>query len=90
MNNFHNFLVGAITMGFATTAYFFFRFWVRSKDSFFAVLSIAFTLMGIERVILLFIRPDEELRPYVYLVRLSAFLFILYAIYSKNRGPAAK
>ena len=44
----------------------------------------AFWLLALERILLLALGTDEESRTYVYVIRLIAFLFILYAICHKN------
>lgn len=76
---------GAILAGCWAIGVFFFRFRRRTGDRFFAFFGCAFWLLAIERLFLL-LEPDDEMKPYVYLVRLVAFLFILYAIIDKNRG----
>ncbi len=80
------FLNGAIALGFLVSGLFFFRFWSRTKDRLFVIFGLAFWVMTFERVLLLVVSPANEFRPYVYLVRLFAFLLIIIAIIDKNRG----
>jgi hypothetical protein len=86
MNTWNYAVSGAILLGCWAIGVFFFRFRRRSGDRFFAFFGWAFWLLAIERFLLLLFDPGNEVRPYVYLVRLVAFLFILYAIIDKNRG----
>lgn len=72
-------------LGFWAIGLFFFRFWWKTRDALFGAFAAAFWVLGIERVVLLLTRSDHELRPLVYLIRLSAFLLIATAIFLKNR-----
>lgn len=76
---------GAILIGSWAIGLFFFRFQRRSGDRFFGRFGVGFWLLAVERVLLLATDPENEQRFFVYLVRLIAFLFILYAIVEKNR-----
>ena len=42
----YDFLTGVATTGFLIAAVFFFRFWKTTRDSFFAILGIAFVLFA--------------------------------------------
>lgn len=79
------FLYGAIFLGFLVISFFFFCFWQKSKDRFFAIFSGAFLLMAIEVLITAATNPDQTTRPVIYLLRLSAFILIIVAIADKNR-----
>jgi hypothetical protein len=48
----HNFLPGAITMGFAFCALFFLRFWRTTRDRLFLGFSLAFFLLGTGQALL--------------------------------------
>jgi uncharacterized membrane protein len=80
-----NFFSGAIMMGYLVIALFFFRFWRRTAESLFAAFAAAFTVLALERIALLFTSTGSELRPFVYLIRFSAFMLIVLAIAMKNR-----
>jgi hypothetical protein len=76
---------GAIIMGYAVAGLYFLRFWRQSRDRLFATFAGAFWLLGIQRL-LLSIHPEwngeyESL----YLLRLLAFVMIIWAIIDKNR-----
>lgn len=77
------FLSGAILAGCWATALFFFRFWRRTEDRLFAFFSLSFLLLGVERIVNLFILA--EFQPAIYLIRLTAFLLLLFGIIDKNR-----
>jgi len=82
------FMAGALVLAYWAIGYFFLRFWKKTRDRLFRAFAWAFWVLAIERVILLFIRADFEFRPLVYLVRLTAFLLILWAIFEKNRAAS--
>jgi hypothetical protein len=77
---------GAILLGHWAIGLYFFRFGRRSGDRFFAFFGGAFWLLAVERILLLAFGQNDELKPYIYSVRLVAFLLILCAIYDKNRN----
>lgn len=79
------FLSGALTMSFLTAAVFFISFWRRTHDPLFAIFSFAFALLAFERLLLFYINAQDELRTYVYFIRLLAFCLLIWAIVGKNR-----
>ena len=82
--NLNQILLGSVMMGLFTISLFFLRFWKTTRDRFFFFFSISFFLEGIVRLLLgLSIYASEE-RPLIYLIRLVAFLVILFAIFDKN------
>ena len=81
------FLHGAICMACFTIALFFFRFWRRTADRLFFIFGAAFLLLMFERVVLVTIGASHEFAPFVYLVRLLAFVLIIIGIIDKNRRP---
>ena len=83
------FISGAIAMACFTIALFLLRFWRRTNDRLFLMFSAAFLLMMIERIILVTIGTSHEFAPYVYVVRLFAFVLIIAAIVDKNRKAGA-
>ena len=76
---------GAILLSAWAIALFFFRFWRKMHDPLFAYFAAAFFLLGVERIVIL--ATLTEVRPEIYLIRLTAFILILLAIYHKNRRP---
>lgn len=81
----NTFISGAITLGFAAIALFFFTYWQRSRTRLFGLFSLAFALLAVERFVLVFIEDDYEFRPLVFLIRLAAFLVIIAGIVVQNR-----
>lgn len=86
------FMSGGIMLGFLASAYFFYRFWLKTRDSLFAVFATAFVILAIERIFLLATvnigdptGGTHELRGYVYWVRFTAFMLIIIAFIMKNR-----
>jgi hypothetical protein len=82
----NQFLHGAITICFLLGGLFFLRFWKKTRDRLFAIFAIAFWVLTTERLLLAATRPEDEFRPYIYLVRLFAFVLIIIAIIDKNRS----
>ncbi len=82
------FISGAIAMTCFTIALFLFRFWRRTNDRLFLMFSAAFMIMMSERIVLVTIGSSHEFAPFVYIVRLIAFLLIIVAIVDKNRKSA--
>ena len=82
----NRFLLGALVMGCFAAGLFFLRFWRKTRDRLFSVFAVAFWLMGLNWLLLAFTSPDAEFRPALYLIRLLAFVLILYAILEKNRA----
>ena len=80
-------MTGAIVMAHMGIALFFLKFWKKSHDRLFLLFSLAFLFMAINRIGLAFI--DEGVEFYytgLYVLRLIAFLLILFAIIDKNRA----
>lgn len=65
---------------------FFLRFWRESRDRLFLLFGAAFFLLALCWALLGLFSPAEETRPYIYAIRLAAFLLIIGAILDKNRG----
>jgi uncharacterized membrane protein len=81
----YDFLSGAVALGFFICGLFFLRFWKRTRDELFLAFAAAFALLGTgQSVIALANIPTEE-KGALYLIRLAAFLLIIFAIYRKNR-----
>jgi hypothetical protein len=83
------FLNGATVMACFVALLFFLRFFRRTGEPLFARFAVAFALLGAHWLALALTGPDYEFRPFLYLLRLLAFLVILAAIVEKNRAPAA-
>lgn len=82
----YDFLSGFVSCGFVVTGLFFLRFWRRSGDSLFLWFAIAFWLLGAGQTILTLSGIPLEERSSIYLIRLAAFLVILFAVVRKNRA----
>jgi hypothetical protein len=79
------FLSGAIALAFALICIQFFGFWQQSRIRLFLLFAGAFFLLMIERIVLILCDPDKEVVPYVYAIRLAAFIVIIIAIIDQNR-----
>jgi hypothetical protein len=84
-----SFLLGVIATSSLTAGAFFLKFWQKTRDSFFLAFGLAFLVEGLNRCAVLLLANPGEGSPYIYLVRLFAFLLILAAILRKNYGKAA-
>ncbi|HWD17847.1 MAG TPA: DUF5985 family protein [Verrucomicrobiae bacterium] len=79
-----HFLSGAVMIASLVVAMFFWRFRSQTRDRFFGFFAVAFLLMAVERIAIEFV-PEENPQSLVYVIRLAAFLLIVYAILDKNR-----
>lgn len=91
------FFIGISVATFGASGVFFFKFWRVSRDQFFLFFGIACWLIATERCLAFSVHNSKDpvlnaitdTTQWVYLVRLIAFLTILYAIWIKNRGSGA-
>lgn len=82
------FLLGVIATSSLAAGVFFLRYWRETRDSLFLAFAVAFLIEAANRTAsLLLVQPNEG-TPWIYVVRLFAFLLILAAIVNKNRGTA--
>jgi hypothetical protein len=80
-------LAGAIMLNAWAIALFFLRFSRKTGDPLFRWFAFAFMLLGIERVSLVWFSLESYW--IVYLIRLTGFLLIIFAIWQKNRKKPA-
>jgi hypothetical protein len=85
-----DFVAGAIMLGCFGVALFFLRSWQRTGDRLFGYLALSFTLLSLERWVLVLLSREHHLRYFVYLIRLAAFLVIILAIVDKSRSQNDK
>jgi hypothetical protein len=85
MNTAQLFLSGMLSMGYLVAAVFFLRFWSRSRDRLFLYFAGAFALLSVQRISLVVATDWLEDTAWIFLIRLAAFVLILFAIVSKNR-----
>jgi len=80
---------GAIAFACAAIGFFFLRFWRRTHDRLFLIPAVSFWLLLLERLFIIAAAGPGEASPFIYTVRLLAFLLIIYAVVDKNRkqGP---
>ncbi|MFZ0735423.1 MAG: DUF5985 family protein [Candidatus Sulfotelmatobacter sp.] len=86
MTEIQGFLLGVVATSSVLASLFFLRFWRRTRDSLFLAFSIAFFIEGLNRISTLLTRHPNEGSPWIYSVRLFAFLIILAGILHKNLG----
>jgi len=84
----YDFLSGAAAFGFFACGVFFVRFWRSTREPLFLAFSFSFALLGIGQTVVALAEIPAEDRAALYLIRLLAFLLILFAIYRKNRPRA--
>jgi hypothetical protein len=78
---------GAVAMASLIASLFFIRFWRVTRDRFFLFFAVSFALLGVNRIMMGFGDFTSEHEPYIYLIRLLAFLIIIAGIADKNRQP---
>lgn len=81
-----NFLYGTVVTLCIVAALYFWKFRAQTRDRFFALFATAFMMLGLNYALLAFGDRESEFRPYLYVVRLLAFVLIILAIVDKNRG----
>ena len=86
-----HFIDGAIMMAYFVVTLFFLPFFRRSRDRLFLFFGIAFLILGLSRLAFAAFNADHEAEnvPF-YIVRLIAYLLILWAIVDKNRIRAPR
>lgn len=79
---------GAMVMAYVTAGLFFLRFWKDTRDRLFGSFAAAFFLLALQRALLTITADDRESNGALalYVIRLLAFLLILWAIIDKNRA----
>ncbi|HSI35720.1 MAG: DUF5985 family protein [Phycisphaerae bacterium] len=88
VENLNVFALGVVAMGCFVAGLFFLRFWRRTGDRLFLIFGVAFWVLGANWLALAFIDADE-VRTWLYAVRLVAFVLILWGIVDKNRAARA-
>jgi hypothetical protein len=76
------YFAGLFTCASLVAALFFLRFWRQSQEALFLYFSCAFLLFAANNALLAFLGGDEY--PAIYLLRLSGFALIIFAILRKN------
>jgi hypothetical protein len=72
-------------MACAVAGLIFQRFWSVTRDRLFFFFALAFWILGVERLVLVIVEPQVEARHWVFVLRLCAYLLIVWAIIDKNR-----
>jgi hypothetical protein len=84
METLNEFLDGALCMASAVAGLVFLRYWRLSSERLFVYFCAAFWMLAVQWALLAGFQPHDEYRPYVYGIRLAAFLLILAGIVDKN------
>ena len=80
------YLAGAVTFGYLMSALFFLRFWRRTADRLFLAFAIAFALFALNQAAAQWLGAADERVAYTYILRVTGFFCILWAIIDKNVG----
>lgn len=80
------FLQGISACGAWVSGLLFLRFWREERDALFGFFCAAFWLMSLSWALLALTNPTDEERPFIYAIRLVAFVLIIVAMIVKNRG----
>jgi hypothetical protein len=87
-NDVQVFVSGGLSVGYLVAALFFLRFWATSKRFLFAVFATAFVLMACTQALPSLLGIPREYQSFVYLMRLVAFLLIIYGVLRHSFEPA--
>lgn len=79
------FILGAVVMACLVAGLFFLRFWRKTSDRLFLMFAIAFWVLAVNWLALMFTSEQNEVRTALYFMRMLAFVLILIAILDKNR-----
>ena len=79
------FLQGVCLVASWAIGFVFLRFWRETRDRLFGFFAVGFWLLGSSWALLALANTTDESRPYIYSLRLVAFLLIITAIVDKNR-----
>lgn len=82
-NNLNEFMLGACVIACAAIGLFFLRFYRKTRDGLLAIFAVSFWILGFNWLALAFIQTDE-VRTWLYAVRLVAFVLLLAGIVQKN------
>lgn len=83
------FAEGMLAAAYLIAALFFLRFCRESGDRLFAYFAASFTLLAVQRAILVLMQGADDHTAWMYVIRLIAYLLILFAIYDKNRAAGS-
>jgi uncharacterized protein DUF5985 len=83
---FEQFIRGATFLGSSIISLFFFRFWRTTRDILFFYFALCFALFACTRIGLGIVERGTEANTYFYLMRLAAFVLLIFAIIHKNSG----
>ena len=78
------FIGGAVTLGFLAVGLSFLGFWRRTGDSLFLTFAAAFALLAANQGLVVLLQAPSETLSAVYLLRLAAFVLIIWAVLGKN------
>lgn len=79
-------MLGALTLAAMVSGLFFLRFYVVTRDRLFLGFAVAFWLLGVQWLLLGALDLERDNQPFLYVIRLAAFLTMILAIVDKNRG----
>ncbi len=82
--------LGAIAMACFIASLFFLRFWRKTRERLFLFFALSFFIEGCGRVLVGLTYYSDEQEPLFYLIRLFAFLLIIFAILDKNRARRSR
>lgn len=76
---------GASVTSDVCIAIFFFRFWTEKRDALFLFFALAFSIMAVSTCVVIVSGRAADFAPVAYVLRLLAYLVIIFAIVNKNR-----
>ena len=79
---------GILSCGFGVAPLLFFKSYATTRDRLFVLFGIAFSMMAVERLLIPLNLVSSDDRPWIYVLRLVAFVVIIYAIADKNRSES--
>ncbi len=81
---------GMLVAGYLIAGLHFLKFRKRSGDRLFLIFAIAFWVLAVQRLALTLLADRPEATIYPYVLRVVAFLLIIWAIVDKNRASGSR
>jgi hypothetical protein len=78
------FLGGVASFGFLTVGLTFLAFWRRTQEGLFLAFAAAFALLAANQALVVLLDAPDEMLSAIYLLRMAAFLLIIWAVLRKN------
>lgn len=84
------YLSGILTLGYVLTGTFFLKFWRDTRERLFGFFAASFFMLATQRILLTLRGEWGEQETWIYVLRLLAFLVLVFGIVEKNRSASTE